>query len=211
MNNSSQPSHDPAEALERLAAGNRRFAAGAMEHPNQSPERRTRLIHSQEPFAAVLGCSDSRVAPEVIFDQGLGSLTVVRVAGNVVNSLVLASLEYAVLHLRVGLIVVLGHSQCGAVRVAANAIGARENLSHLISAIRPAISRQKGQLGDLVDNAAQENARLNTALLVQTDSVLGELVKTGKLSVVAAYYDQESGLVRFLDHTDQIERPLALD
>ena len=106
------------DPLQRLIDGNRRYVDGRLQHPNQTPARREEVARGQKPFAAVVACADSRVAPEVVFDQGLGDLFVLRVAGNVANDMILGSLEYAVLHLGVGLVAVIGHKGCGAVQAA---------------------------------------------------------------------------------------------
>jgi len=106
--------------LRKLMDGNKRYIASHLIHPDQSSERRFELKHGQHPFAIILGCSDSRVPPEVVFDQGLGDLYVVRVAGNVLDQMIVASIEYAVLHLNVSLVMVMGHTQCGAVATTCN-------------------------------------------------------------------------------------------
>ena len=113
-----QPTVAPAEAISKLKEGNGRYAGGNLQHPGQTTERRAELAKSQYPFATIVSCSDSRVPPEIVFDQGLGDLFVVRVAGNVVDDHALGSIEYSVDHLGVRLIVVLGHQSCGAVQAA---------------------------------------------------------------------------------------------
>src|SRR5207245_4280782 len=113
-----QPSVAPAEAISKLKEGNGRYASGNLQHPGQTTERRAKLTKSQHPFAIIVSCSDSRVPPELVFDQGLGDLFVLRVAGNVIDDHSLGSIEYAVDHLAVRLIVVLGHQRCGAVHAA---------------------------------------------------------------------------------------------
>ena len=118
------PKVSPADALARLKAGNQRFVAGKLQHPHQDSKRRAELAKGQQPFAIVLGCADSRTSPEVLFDQGLGDLFVVRVAGNVLDDHALASIEYAVEHLGAQLIVVLGHQRCGAVQAAKDTVRA---------------------------------------------------------------------------------------
>src|SRR5436305_10408878 len=120
-----QPVVPPAEAMSRLKEGNGRYTNGNPQHPRQSSEEREKLTKSQHPFAIVLGCADSRVPAEIVFDQGLGDLFVVRVAGNVIDDQSLGSIEYAVDHLAVRLIVVLGHQRCGAVKAAKDTIAAK--------------------------------------------------------------------------------------
>lgn len=186
-------------AWSALAAGNRRFAEGRPAHPGQSPSRVRQTSREQHPVAAVLGCSDSRVSPEILFDQGIGDLFVVREAGNVVDDDVLGSLEYAVLHLRVPLIVVLGHESCGAVEAALH----HDETGHirdLVAKIDPAVRgiretdpRRKLALG------VEANVRRSVAELIAARPVLSEAVRAGKLSVVGAVYDLSSGKIRRLE------------
>ena len=142
------PGISPVEALQRLKTGNQRFVASKLQHPHQSAERRTELATSQHPFAIVLGCADSRTAPEVVFDQGLGDIFVIRVAGNVLNDETLGSIEYGVEHLGAQLIVVLGHERCGAVKAARELIAAKAeapgHIQSLIKAIQPAVETTAG-------------------------------------------------------------------
>lgn len=182
-------------ALERLRAGNNRYVTARMTHTNQTPIRRTKLLRGQHPFAVILGCSDSRVPPEVLFDQGLGDLFVIRVAGNVVDYIGLGSIEYAAAHLHTPLIVVLGHSKCGA--VAATASGARleGHLPNIAVAIQPAVDKAKQMPGNLMDNSIRENAKMVTRQLITSQPVLAPLVTAGKLRIVAAHYDLATGKV----------------
>src|SRR6184192_4939728 len=140
---SDQPTVAPAEAISRLKEGNGRYTNGNLQHPGQTAERRTELAKSQHPFAAIVSCSDSRVPPEIVFDQGLGDLFVVRVAGNVIDDHGLGSIEYAVDHLGARLIVVLGHQSCGAVQAAKETIAAKGkapgHIESLVTAIKPAV------------------------------------------------------------------------
>src|SRR4029434_4567942 len=163
----------------RLAAGNARFVAGNLEHPNQSPARRTKLAEGQRPFAIILGCSDSRTAPEVVFDQGLGDLFVVRTAGNVVDDVALGSIEYAAEHLGASLIVVLGHENCGAVKATLDGGKLPGHLPAIAKAIRPAVKASAGQPGDALNNAVLENARLETQRVAQSKPVLRKFVEEG--------------------------------
>ena len=125
-------SGDQGDALARLLAGNHRYVSGTVAHPNQTAGRRRAVAGSQHPFATILGCADSRVPPEVVFDQGLGDLFVVRVAGNIADPAAVASIEYSAEHLGVGLIVVVGHSRCGAVDAAVKGGEAPGHLSVLV-------------------------------------------------------------------------------
>src|SRR5258708_12313050 len=138
-----QASVAPAEAISQLKEGNGRYTSGNLQHPGQTTERRTELAKTQHPFAAIVSCSDSRVPPEIVFDQGLGDLFVVRVAGNVINDEGLGSIEYTVDHLGTRLIFVLGHQSCGAVITARETIAAKDkppgHIDFLVTAIKPAV------------------------------------------------------------------------
>lgn len=180
------------EVLAQLRAGNDRFISGVVQHPNQNEVRRQEVSHGQHPTVAMLSCADSRVPVELIFDQGIGDIFVVRVAGNILDYVVLGSLEYAALHVHVPLIVVLGHSKCGAVAATASGAKLEGHLPHIGVAIQPAVDAAKQMPGDLVDNAIRENAK-SVAKQLATVPMLDPLVKTGKLRVVAAYYDLATG------------------
>ncbi len=184
-----QPPCSADEALQQLKDGNARFMQGQMLHPNQSPQRRSELTAGQHPFAVVLGCSDSRIAPEVVFDQGLGDLFVVRVAGNTAPDVVRWSVEYAVDHLGSALVVVLAHSACGAVTAAVHAQGSPEAGQGLVGLLQPAV-----HAGVTVDEAAQRNARLTVERLMDESPCL----RRPGVRVVPAYYDQASGEVTWL-------------
>ena len=138
-----QPMISPAEAISKLKEGNGRYTSGSLQHPGQTAERRTELAKTQHPFATIVSCSDSRVPPEIVFDQGLGDLFVVRVAGNVINDEGLGSVEYTVDHLGTRLILVLGHQSCGAVKAARETIAAKGkapgHIQSLVTAIKPAV------------------------------------------------------------------------
>ena len=137
-----QPTVPPAEAISKLKEGNGRYAGGNLQHPGQTIERRVELAKSQHPFATIVSCSDSRVPPEIVFDQGLGDLFVVRVAGNVIDDHGLGSIEYSVDHLGVRLIVVLGHQSCGAVKAARETTAARARLPVISNRWSQPFSRQ---------------------------------------------------------------------
>jgi len=186
------------EALQKLLAGNQRFVTNGVLHPDQSPERRAELAKGQTPFAIILTCADSRVSPEVVFDQGLGDLFVLRNAGNVLDDHTIGSMEYAVEHLHTQLIVVMGHEKCGAVSAAVAGGEAPGHLQSVVDALEPAVEETKGQAGDPVDNAVRANAKRMAGILTQVGPVLSEAVKAGKLKVVAARYDLDSGQVEIL-------------
>jgi carbonic anhydrase len=187
------------QALTMLMEGNERFVNRKLLHPNQSLERRREVAQSQRPFAVVLGCSDSRVPPEVIFDQGIGDLFVIRIAGNILNDGILGSMEYAVEHLGTSLIMVLGHQRCGAVEATVKAAEAPGHIPALLTAIRPAVEEGKGRPGDLLENAIRANVRRVVSQLKDSRPILAEEVHQGHLRVVGAHYDLESGRVEVLE------------
>jgi carbonic anhydrase len=185
-------------ALKQLLDGNKRFVSASLTHPNQDSDRRIALGSGQAPFASILTCSDSRVAPEVLFDQGLGDLFVVRVAGNIVNDQLLGSLEYAAAHLNTPLIVVLGHTNCGAIGAVATGAELEGHIASLAPLIQPAVDKVRDQEGDLTDNAAREVARMTADQMRNSQPIMANLVAEGKLKIVPAFYDLESGEVSLL-------------
>jgi carbonic anhydrase len=187
------------EALSRLLAGNARFMAHKERHPDESMARRRDLVSGQHPFAVILGCADSRVPPELLFDEGLGDLFVIRVAGNVVDDMVLASIEYAVEHLGTKLIVVLGHEKCGAVSAALASENAPGHLPALLSAIRPSVLATASAPGDRVHNCVVENVRRVAIKIRESGPVLTEAIERGGVKVIAADYELDTGKVRLLD------------
>jgi len=186
------------EALQRLSAGNQRFVADKRDYPNQTPGDRLILVAGQHPFAAILGCADSRVPPEIIFDQGLGQLFTVRVAGHIADGVVLGSLEYAVEHLGVPLIVVLGHSRCGAVQAAIAGGANAGNIATLVTAIQPAIALARAEPGELLDNAVRANVVLAVRQLRAAARILAAEEAAGNLKVCGALYDLATGQVDWL-------------
>lgn len=188
----------PDAVLKELVAGNGRFVAGKATHLRENAARRKELAKGQAPRAVVLGCSDSRVPPEILFDEGLGDLFVVRVAGNVADPVNLGSVEYAAEHLGTPLVLVLGHHACGAVKATAEAGGKAEgNLGAIVSELAPAVEQAKGSPGKegLVNDAVHANVRLVAAALTARSPVLAKLVEEGKLKIATAVYDLESGKV----------------
>lgn len=186
------------EALAELLEGNSRYVEQARFNPNQSDERRDSLITGQSPYAIILGCSDSRVPPEIIFDQGLGDLFVIRVAGNVVDDIVLASIEYAAEHLHSPLLMVLGHTNCGAVAAALQDDELDGHLPSIAQAIEEAVERARDAEGDTLDMTIRAHARITAEHLRDSDPILKGLVDGGGLKVVAAYYDLDTGVVEVL-------------
>ena len=187
----------PEEALRRLVEGNNRYTIGLPLHLNQDSARRIEVAREQHPFAAILGCSDSRVPPEVVFDQGLGDLFVVRTGGNVVDDLVLGSLEYAIEHLGVRLIVVLGHQSCLAIKSAIQSASAPGHIDRLVKLIRPAVEKVLNKPGDLYENAIQSQIGIIVELLKDCQPILARLVKENKMQIVGAHYELITGKVKF--------------
>ena len=190
----------PEEALRLLRAGNERYRTAHLVHPHQSTERRIAISHGQHPFAQILACSDSRVAPEIIFDEGLGDLFVVRVAGNIVDDAVQGSLEYGTAHLDVPLIVVLGHRGCGAVTAAVHAEEVHDHILSLMDAIFPSVLATQGKPGDPIDNAVRANVIHAVDLLRRSWPTLHAKAKSGEIQIVGAIYDLETGAVEWLDY-----------
>lgn len=185
-------------ALDRLMDGNARFAASRAESPNRTGQRRAEIVAGQAPFAAVCCCSDSRVPPEILSDQGLGDLFVVRVAGNVLSDPVIGSLEYAAEHLEVPLILVLGHERCGAVKAAMGSGAVEGHIGCIIDEIRPVLDAARETPGDTWDNASRLNAKRIAETLRRTPPVLSERVKIGTLDIVPAYYGLTTGKIELL-------------
>ena len=195
----------PDEVLRKLVEGNKRFMKGETTAPRRKPEDFAKLAEGQTPLAVIVGCADSRVPPEILFDQGVGDLFVVRVAGNVVSgagATVKGSIEYAVAELKVSLVMVLGHTQCGAVKAAVQHIRADDTLpgaiAELVSAIKPAVVKAKGQEGDLLENAIKANVGIGVDRLSSLEPVLAGPVKKGLVKVVGGVYDLRTGGVTVL-------------
>ena len=193
---------DPDAVLARLLEGNKRFVSGQLVHPGRRPEDFAALAEGQAPVAIIIGCADSRVAPELVFDQGVGDLFVVRVAGNIVSGAgptVKGSIEFAVAELGARLIMVLGHSQCGAVKAAIEHIDANDalpgSIGELIDPIRPAVVAVKGRPGDKLVNVTRANVERGVERLKGLDPIVSKFVKTGELKVVGATYELRTGLV----------------
>ncbi|UCG52294.1 MAG: carbonic anhydrase [Candidatus Latescibacterota bacterium] len=196
LDNSIRESHR--EALERLLEGNRRFVEGRSEHPRTDANRRVLLHAGQEPFAAIVGCADSRVPVEIVFDQGLGDLFSVRVAGNVATQAVIGSIEYAVTVLGVKLVAVLGHERCGAVQEALEGVGATEPLEVILNEIRPAVTEARERGGSLVDATVRIHAVNVARALVDRSDTLRSRVESGSLTIVPLLYELDSGRVERL-------------
>lgn len=181
-------------ALAKLKEGNVRFVNAKVSESKPTAARRAETAQSQHPFAIILGCADSRTAPEIVFDQNIGDLFVVRTAGNLVDDHGLGSIEYAVEHLGARLIVVLGHKRCGAVVAALASDTAPGHVQSLVRDIQPAVQATKGKPGDATDLAIAENARL-MATKIHSEANLGDLAKD--VRIMSAIYDLDSGKVEF--------------
>src|SRR5215217_6189954 len=222
-----QPMVSPSDAISRLKEGNGRFTAGNPQHPHdsidernymaansyenagtislgmtseQAAKRRAELAKSQHPFAIILSCSDSRVPPEIVFDEGLGDLFIVRVAGNVLNDEGLGSIEYGVEVLGARLIVVLGHQSCGAVDAAMKTVAAKGkapgHIQSLVTAIKPVVeSTPKGDL----DTTIKANVKHVVDALRASTPILKTRVDSGDVQVIGGYYTLDTGAVNFLD------------
>jgi carbonic anhydrase len=186
----------PDAALRELLAGNKRFVAGRLTAFDRSlATLRQNTVQKQEPFAAVLSCADSRVPVEIIFDQSIGRIFVTRVAGNVITPEITASLEYGVAELGTKVILVMGHSGCGAVKAAMQGEAAPGQISTLYAHIQPALDQAPSNL----EAAVKANAKIQSDLLRKSSTVITGSLKAGKLKVATGYYDLAGGVVTLLD------------
>ncbi|HEX4667528.1 MAG TPA: carbonic anhydrase [Chthoniobacterales bacterium] len=186
---------DPQAALAKLKEGNGRFAKSQVSTSKPTAAKRAETAQAQHPFAVILACADSRTSPEIVFDEGIGDLFVVRTAGNLVDDHALGSIEYAVEHLGVRLIVVLGHERCGAVTAALASDTAPGHVESLVRDIQPAVKATKGKPGNPLDLTIAENARLMAAK-IRSGASLGELAK--QVRVISAVYDLDTGKVEWI-------------
>ncbi len=192
------------QAWQQLLSGNRNFVAGSPAHRHQDAEKRQELVEEQTPFAAVFGCSDSRLAAEMIFDVGLGDLFVVRNAGQVLAETILGSLEFAVEVLKVPLIVILGHDQCGAIKAGVNAqMGAMkfagEFIHNLVNRITPTIEQGLSAGESTIEEFTSRHIRGTVSEIVQRSEVIREAVEAGTLGIVGAEYKLELGEVHLVE------------
>jgi carbonic anhydrase len=203
----------PGEAWAELERGNTRFVSGERKHPNQGIERRHSLARAQKPFAVFFGCGDSRVAAEIIFDQGLGDLFVVRTAGHVVDTGVLGSIEFGVGVLEIPLIVVLGHDSCGAVAATINAVdnGVLPGgyIRDIVERVTPSVltAHRKGLTSP--DEIEVEHVRSTIRLLVERSTLIGERIAEGRLAVVGANYALAEGRARVVAAVGDLDQPVA--
>ena len=182
--------------LDRLKIGNTNYVNDNLNNDLQDSSRRKDVVGGQNPFAVVLTCSDSRIVPELIFDTGIGELFVIRVAGNVANPSSIASVEYAITHLNVQLIVVLGHQNCGAVTAALAGGDNGKNIDHLFSFIQPAISISDSKK---VDDVSHLHAKLTAKTLIDDSNIIKKALDSDSLKIVPAYYNLNSGQVDFFE------------
>lgn len=187
----------PDEALQKLMEGNQRFAQNQPLHPDQSPDQLKSVAQSQHPFATILSCADSRVPAELVFDQGIGDIFDVRIAGNIATPEAVGSLEYAIVLLNSPLLMVLGHERCGAVTAAVKGEALPGDISTFVQAILPVVDQAKSQSGDAVDNAVAANVRYQIEQL-RRSSLIAERLQSGKLKLVGGRYDLDSGRVTLL-------------
>jgi carbonic anhydrase len=211
------------EALERLREGNRRFVSDVRSHENLTSEaRRSSLTSGQEPFAIILGCSDSRVPAEIVFDQGLGDLFVIRVAGNIVAPSQIGSVEFAAERAGARLVVVLGHSQCGAILATLEELqqpteNHSRNLRSIVDRISPSVEALlstdlKHDPDELVRQAVRANVRASANQLRHGSDIVEELIQKDGLCVVGAEYSLETGIVEFFDaQSGSSRRPVGVD
>jgi carbonic anhydrase len=195
-----QITSSPEEALIKLKQGNERFVNGTSTKPRQDFKRIKEVSTEQHPFATIIGCSDSRVPNEIIFDQGLGDLFIVRTAGQVSTYASWGSIEFAEEVLGTKLIVVLGHTQCGAVKAAVNLPEVPGHIVTLINAIKPAVeSARQHSPADLLDESIRENIIMQVKQLKSLEPVLAKRVREGSIKIVGALYHLDSGKVEFID------------
>ncbi len=187
---------DGVEAFARLTEGNLRYSEGRLSAPRRGSERRQETAGGQNPFSIILTCSDSRVVPEILFDQGIGDIFVVRVAGNVIDDLVLGSIEYAAAHLSVPLLIVLGHGNCGAVNASISKGDPEGHTDSFIDLIRPLLTEDAA---DDPVSAVHDNTRNVVRQLRCSLPVLKPLVEAGKLEIRGAHYDIITGIVREIE------------
>jgi carbonic anhydrase len=190
----------PDEVLRKLLEGNKRFMRGETTDPRRKPEDFAKLADGQTPLAVIVGCADSRVPPELLFDLGVGDLFVVRVAGNVISgagATVKGSIEFAVAELNVSLVMVLGHTQCGAIKAAVKHISDGDALpgaiGDLVNTIKPAVAKAKNQAGDPLENAIKSNVETGVERLKTLEPLLAGPVQQGRVKVVGAVYDLRTG------------------
>jgi carbonic anhydrase len=186
------------DALKRLLAGNQRFMQQMSENPDRSLMRIHDVSQTQHPFVAILSCADSRVPPEVVFDEGIGDLFDIRIPGNIITTETLGSLEYATEILGAQLIVVLGHERCGAVMAAVEGEDLPGHIKSFVKAIEPVVAEAKNKSGDRIDNAVMANIRYQIERIKQNSELINQKLSSGKLKIVGGRYDLDTGEVKLL-------------
>ncbi|MCL6753956.1 carbonic anhydrase [Nostoc sp. CCCryo 231-06] len=184
----------PDKALQELLDGNDRFVKRKRKNPNQSYTRLQEIAKTQKPFASILGCADSRVPSEIVFDQGLGDLFVCRIAGNIATTQQIGSLEFGSLVLGSKVIMVMGHERCGAVDAAIKGAQVPGRIGSLLEAIQPSVESSKGEPGDKLENACKANIAAQVEKL-KSSPVLSDLIKAEKLKIIGGYYDLDTGKI----------------
>jgi carbonic anhydrase len=184
----------PDKALQELLEGNERFVKAKRRNPNQTQSRLVEVAKGQKPFASILGCADSRVPSEIVFDQGLGDLFVCRIAGNIATTQQIGSLEFGSLVLGTKVIMVMGHERCGAVDAAIKGAQVPGQIGSLLEAIKPSVESSKEKEGDKLENACKANILAQVDKL-KSSPVLSELIKAEKLKIVGGYYDLDTGRI----------------
>jgi carbonic anhydrase len=183
------------EAYKKLMDGNKQYVSGKLSTVHSTGARRTEVAKGQHPFAIILSCSDSRVPPEIVFNQGIGDLFVVRTAGHVADDQAIGSIEYAVEHLGVRLIMVLGHERCGAVDATVKGGAAPGHIASVVAAIKPAVDIAKEKPGEIMDNAVKANTKMVAQKLAGAKPFLSEMYEDGVLKILGAVYDLDTGAV----------------
>jgi carbonic anhydrase len=198
------PGISPDQALSQLKEGNGRYTVGASKHPNQDPQRRKETAEKgQKPYATILSCSDSRVPVEILFDSGIGDLFIVRVAGNVADVDEIGSIEYGIDHLGTPVLLVLGHTHCGAITAVAKKAEVHGSIPELVANAEPAVARAKAanpqmNIDAMIEEAVKENAWQSIEDTFVRSEAVRKRVREGKLKVVAAIYDIESGKIDWM-------------
>lgn len=188
------------EALTKLKEGNQRFVELHLKHPDSKKARRLEMLKGQHPFVVILSCSDSRVPPELIFDQGLGDIFEIRNAGNVLDEHVIGSIEYAVMHCGVKLIVIMGHQDCGAIAATLSGKSETKYIKSLEDSIQPAVENcKKHGLNVNSDNVVKEHVMQDIEELMTQDTELVKYMKENNIKIIPAYYHLDSGRVDFLN------------
>ncbi|MEH1842591.1 MAG: carbonic anhydrase [Nostoc sp.] len=193
----SPESLSPDAALQKLIEGNQRFVDHQPQYPDQSALRLQEVAQAQHPFATILSCADSRVPAEIVFDQGIGDIFDVRIAGNIATHEAIGSIEYAVVLLGSPLLMVMGHERCGAVTAAVQNESLLGDISTFVKAIKPAVKKVKDQSGDAVENAVVANVQYQIEQLKHS-KLLTEQVESGKLKIVGGRYDLDTGRVSII-------------